>query len=440
MKRGLPPRRNKTSFPITSSGTENLQELDSIIKSLKGAEVFILTNKTKKVSLENSKLVEINSGYEMGLAVRVERNKKLGFAFTTLNDLNELEKAVRWAYERAEKVARVSEEVPWWKGFPRSRCSQPPGLYSSTLENLSLDELYKIAKEFESSIPTTFSVDSWMEVSVQEWCIANTEGTHYCEKITEGSTMISVSKKVEGRLTKSIWDVEINHAKLPNPSKLLEEVLPDAEKLSLRPKRVKGEYTILLDPRAVHELLDFLMDAFSAQEVVTGHSPIKLGEKMFSEKLNVVDNPSLPGGPDSHGCDHEGVTSQPLDLINDGVVKGLLGDLKWGYKVGFTGRGFRNSYTSFPSSSYTNLTVLAGNGAEGDVRVLGLTGLHTASPETGYMSVVLSPAFMNDEHVEATVSGNLYEFLGDKLQGVGRLGRWVGSIFTPPISFAARLD
>ncbi len=414
--------------------------LDSIVSKLKDAELFLVINKSKKVSIENSKLVELNSGYEMGIAVRVERNKKLGFAFATVSGLEHLEEAVQWAYERAERVAKASEEVPWWKGFPKSKCSQPPGLYSSVLENYSVEELYNLAKDFVSSIPEEFSVDSWIEVSVQEWCLANTEGTQYCERVTEGSSMVSVSKKIDGRLTKSVWDLETSHAKLPRPEEVLKGLLPDAERLTLKPKRIKGEYTVLLDPRAVYELLDFLMDAFSAQEVIAGHSPIKVNEKMFSEKLNVVDNPSLPGGPDSHGCDHEGIKAKPLDLISDGVVKALLGDLRWGYKVGFVGRGFRSSYASPPSSSYTNLTVLGGEGAEGDVRVLGLTGLHTASPETGYMSVVLSPAFMNDEHVEATMSGNLYEFLNEKLEGVGRLGRWVASVFTPPISVRARLD
>ena len=416
------------------------ETLDSVVKNLKDAEVFLVVNKSKKASIENSKLVELNSGYEMGIAVRVERDKRLGFAFTTVSGLERLEEAVRWAYERAERVAKTSEEVPWWKGFPKSKCSQPPGLYSSALEDFSVEELYGLAKDFASSIPEKFSVDSWIEVSVQEWCLANTEGTRYCERVTEGSSMVSVSKRVDGRLTKSVWDIETSHAKLPKPGDVFERLLPDAEKLSLNPKKVKGEYIILLDPRAVYEILDFLMDAFSAQEVVAGHSPIKVNEKMFSEKLNVVDNPSLPGGPDSHGCDHEGIKAKPLDLISDGVVKALLGDLRWGYKVGFVGRGFRNSYASPPSPSYTNLTVLGGEGAEGDIRVLGLTGLHTASPETGYMSVVLSPAFMNDEHVEATVSGNLYEFLNEKLEGIGRLGRWVGSVFTPSMSVRARLD
>lgn len=417
-----------------------MNDLDSIVRKLKDAEVFLLINSSKRASLENSKLIELTSGYEGGIAVRVTRDNKIGFAYTSIKDEKELDRAVKWAYERAEKLAEVSEEVPWWKGFPKSRCSQPPGLYSSSLANMSIDEIHEIAKSFENKIPQEYSVDSWMEVSVQKWCIANTEGTYYCEEISEGSTMISMSKRIDGRLTKSIWDIKSSHAKLPDPSELLEEMLPDAEKLSLKPKKIKGEFTLLLDPRAVYELMDFLMDAFSAQEVVTGHSPVKVGEKLFSEKLNVVDNPSLPGGPDSHGCDHEGVRAKPLELIDKGVVKGLLGDLKWGYKVNFVGRGFRGDYRLPPSPSYTNLTILGGEGAEGDVRVLGLTGLHTASFETGYMSVILSPAFMNDEHVEATLSGNLYEFLGDKLEGVGKLGRWVASVFTPPISLRARLD
>jgi PmbA protein len=280
-------------------------------------------------------------------------------------------------------------------------------------------------------------------LGISSWAIANTEGTAYSERVTEVSFSAALSRKEGGFMTKSVWDTISSHARVPKPEELLGKLIEEARMLKVRPKRINGERTVYLDPRAAYQLLDFLAEMFMADSVAKGESPLtnKLDEEVFSKMITLTDNPTLPGGPSSHGCDEEGVRGKPLPLIDHGKVSSYLADLYWGYKLGINGgRGFRPDPFSPPSPSYTNLTLHSGNAKPEGIVVTGLTGLHTASAETGYLSVVLSPAFEDGEHVEATLSANALDLFNELLLGVGSDGRWVSSVFTPGILVKAKLS
>ncbi|ALU12294.1 hypothetical protein EYM_02175 [Ignicoccus islandicus DSM 13165] len=416
-----------------------LEEIDSAIKGLENAEVFIYIEKNNNIEIEDNKLVGVKGGVVGAVSVRVERNKRLGIASSTIGT-KDLKEIITSLYEEAIKISNLAQEIPWWEGFPSSKCQKVAGIYSPSLENVGIGELEDIAKGIE--FKEGYSLSSSISVGSTYWAIANTEGTAFEERSTQASMTVSVSKKEGGYTSKSVWDVFTSHAKLPEPSEVTSKLFEEAAALRIRPKRIEGEKELFFDPRASAELLDFLIEMFMADEVAKGHSPLasSLGKKAFSEKLSVDDHPRLSGGPSSHGCDHEGVRSEPLTLIEKGVVKGFLADLMWGYKLGIEkGRGFREDPFSKPSPTYTNLIVRAGNASEEGVKVLGLTGLHTASPETGYMSVVLSPAFYEGEHVEAVLSANVLDLLNEGLLDTGKEGRWVGSIYTPGLLLRARL-
>jgi len=405
------------------------------MKKLEDAEVYLSWSKSKSVEVEDGKISSVTSGESMALAVRVVRNKRIGFAYATTT-LENLERNVEELYKRAESLAKVSPEVPWWEGFPSSECKKIRGLFSEEIASKDLEFMLSLMKDTLRLIPKDVYFSSSFEISENLWFIANTEGTGYEERSTNVDLGIALARKEGGYMTKTLWDETSSHSKIPVPEELIEGMMDDVKKLKVKPRRVRGEKIVYFDPRAASQLLDFIAEMFSAEAIAKGESPLsgKLDEKVFSKHISMTDNPALPGGPASHGCDEEGVRTSPLTLVEEGTVKGLLTDLYWGYKLGTKGgRGFRPTPYSPPSPDYTNLTLHTGNAKEEGVRVLGLTGLHTASPETGYMSVILSPAFEDGEHVEATLSINVLELLGERVEGLGSRGRWVSSIFTPGI-------
>lgn len=89
----------------------------------------------------------------------------------------------------------------------------------------------------------------------------------------------------------------------------------------------------------------------------------KLGQKVASEKLTLVDQGNIPGQWGSLGIDDEGILTRKNILIENGILKGYLVDRVTGKKLGMepTGSARRESYRYMPTTRMTNTFVLPGN-------------------------------------------------------------------------------
>jgi Predicted Zn-dependent proteases and their inactivated homologs len=88
----------------------------------------------------------------------------------------------------------------------------------------------------------------------------------------------------------------------------------------------------------------------------------RLGEKVASDKVTLVDDGSIPGLYGSAGIDDEGHPTQKNVLIENGVLKGYLCDRLGGCKLNMksTGSGRRQSYAFAPASRMSNTYLAAG--------------------------------------------------------------------------------
>jgi TldD protein len=88
----------------------------------------------------------------------------------------------------------------------------------------------------------------------------------------------------------------------------------------------------------------------------------RIGERVASKGVTVVDDGTLPGRRGSLNLDDEGVPSQNTVLIEDGILKGYLQDSHNArlMKTKSTGNGRRESYAALPMPRMTNTYMLAG--------------------------------------------------------------------------------
>ena len=97
---------------------------------------------------------------------------------------------------------------------------------------------------------------------------------------------------------------------------------------SRQPKPIEpGVYPVLLEPQAVSDLVSFLTNAFDARTAEEGRSAFsakdgktRIGEAMFSEKLNLYSDPMHPELPATPATD-EGIPATRLSLIKAGVIE-----------------------------------------------------------------------------------------------------------------------
>jgi PmbA protein len=83
---------------------------------------------------------------------------------------------------------------------------------------------------------------------------------------------------------------------------------------------------IILEPRVARSLVDNIFDAVSGDAIYRGESFLagKLGQKIATEKLTVIDDSTIPGLLGSSPFDDEGVPSRRTVVIEDGVLKSWL--------------------------------------------------------------------------------------------------------------------
>jgi predicted Zn-dependent protease len=89
-----------------------------------------------------------------------------------------------------------------------------------------------------------------------------------------------------------------------------------------------GRWDVILEPPAVADAVFYLaLYSFNAQAFLEGRSPIRgrLGEQVCGENITLVDDSLDPRGI-RRGFDFEGVPRQRVELITDGIAKGLVHD------------------------------------------------------------------------------------------------------------------
>ena len=91
-----------------------------------------------------------------------------------------------------------------------------------------------------------------------------------------------------------------------------------------------GRLPVILAPEASFLLLLPLWAGLTGDAVEKGTSPLigKLGEEILSEKLTVVDDPLRAGDPSARPFDDEGIPCRKRTLVEAGVLKDYLLDLR----------------------------------------------------------------------------------------------------------------
>jgi len=96
-----------------------------------------------------------------------------------------------------------------------------------------------------------------------------------------------------------------------------------------------GNYPVILEPQAVSDVIGFLTAAFDARTAEEGRSAFsakdgktRLGETMFSERLNLYSDPMHAELPASPATD-EGIPAARLSLVRNGVIENFRYNRFW---------------------------------------------------------------------------------------------------------------
>lgn len=405
-----------------------LKHLDSIADS---GEIFFQKGISTSLDIKGTRPDLFMENAFKGYGVRVLVGKKEGFVYA-----NQLTKGL---LEEAVRGARASDEDPYC-GFPEPTSYHVvKGCYDEDVEHLDPDSISDKIQELTAPChdiggkPTTGGI-SW---SVSRTEIANTKGLFGEDLSTYISCHLSAVAREDPTQSGFFYDssrtLNMDFAKVGEAAARLA-----VDSLKACPIESQTA-SVTFRPHAVSELLEgTLLPAFSADNVQRSRSILadRIGERIFSESLQIDDVGNLEGGLMSSPMDGEGTPTQKTSLIEDGVLKGYIYDTYTATKgeVRTTGNADRGGYSAPPSIHPSNVTIKAKGDISGAGLVVnGLIGAHTSNPVTGDFSLEARNAFINGKPVKkAILAGNVYEIL-ERITGFGTDVIQVSSIITPSI-------
>ena len=123
-------------------------------------------------------------------------------------------------------------------------------------------------------------------------------------------------------------------------------------------KPATARLPVVYDPRVASSLLGHLTGAILGPSIARKTSFLKdrLGERIFPAGINIIDDPHRRRGFRSKPFDAEGLANQRRALVEDGVLKSWILDLRSARQLGLVSTGNASRGTSSPPSpAPTNL-------------------------------------------------------------------------------------
>ncbi len=133
-----------------------------------------------------------------------------------------------------------------------------------------------------------------------------------------------------------------------------------------------GSFTVVMSSQAggtmIHEAVGHGLEADLVQKGLSVYKD-KLGQKVASELITVIDDGSIDGYNGSFTVDDEGVSAQRKVLIDKGYLVGYMYDRLTAIKEGrqSTGNGRRQSYAHIPIVRMTNTYIASGRDNPEDI-------------------------------------------------------------------------
>jgi PmbA protein len=416
------------------------------------AECTIAEGDEFSVTVRMREVESLKEAGSRGAGIRVLAGKRTGSSHTS--DLSR--EGIRQMVRAALDIARITNEDPH-AGLPEpeelGRLAADLRLYDDAIARMQTE--WKIAQA-RSAEEVALSADPRIQNSegasfdsyLGGRVFANSRGFVGAYRVSSCGLSVSPVAKQNGSMERDYWHTAARAAAgLESP----EQVGRRAAERTLRrlnPRKILTQKApVIFEPRTARALLGDLFDAVHGSSIYRQASFLtgKLGEKIASEELTVIDDPTMPGLFGSRPFDDEGVATRRTMVIDRGVLKSYLLNTYSARKLGLktTGnasRGVAGNAGIGPGNFFIQAGSVAPEkmiaGLRNGLYVTELIGT-TANTVTGdYSSGAAGLWIENGELAypvsEITIAGDLKQMLMD----VGQVGsdlEFRGSIAAPTI-------
>ena len=312
--------------------TQPEQVLELARRRAAEAEVFWAEAEETPVQFEANRLKMLQTRHTRGVALRVIKDGRIGFASTTRPD--DAAALVDLAVELAAFGAEAKFTMPPAAATPDVPVFDPatPEVPIQTMVDLGRALIAGVLDAAPDVI-----CEAEVHRTVQRVRILNSAGADFAEQASHFSVGIG-GQRVRG--TDMLWvgDEASSCSPILDAAPLVATTRLQLERARENVPVRTAELPVIFTPYGVASALLYpLTLAFSGRNVLQGASPLveSLGARVYDPRLTVVDDPLQPLRPASRRFDDEGVPSRRVTLVEQGVVRAFLYDLQ---TAGLAGR------------------------------------------------------------------------------------------------------
>lgn len=411
-------------------------------------EIYFTSSESETIKVFKGEVDTYSNSQNMGISFRTKVDGKMGYSYTESLE----EEDILPLIERAISNGKIIENLDVIETYGEKKEYEKIDSFSASLENISVQEKIDFLLKAEK---TALEMDN--RIKSVNYCMMGSGKGENIIKNSKGLDLYHKGNSIYAYLAVVVQDGESikNDAAYivakdfseMDPVKLATEAVSKAlKKLNSISIESKG-YDIIIENDTFADLLGSMSGIFSAEAVQKGVSKFKgkLDEIVANPLVTITDNPHLKGGYGSAPFDAEGVPTRPKNLIENGVLKTYIHNLKTSKKDGVesTGNAAKGGYKGTMGISTFNLYLEKGensfdtllNKIQNGILITGFSGLHSGLNSISGDFSLATEGFLIENGVvtkplnQITAAGNFFEllknieFIGDDLKfnlsGVG---------------------
>lgn len=448
---------------MNNAGVNLAAVAENILKLSKkydcNAQVTMIQSDARDISLRSGEIERLLTSVTISTGVRLFKGKKSTIIAFSGEDFNHMETKIKAAWQNFEYL---SDDEYKRLLTPAEFEGSPPvkdlDLTDNGYDSLDLKQIKKALQRIEAAalafsnkiLPSEMAEFSGSRSQIHLFTSAGVNKSYTKTSYLFSYTAVA-EDKAAGLKERDYWSEKKRHfAALPSMENIgrIGEIAAEKAVKRLGGKKIKsGERKVVFSRRTAGSLLDLLGDAIDGEEIVIKSSFLvdRLGEKLFPDIINIIDDPFIQAYPGSYPFDGEGMNGKTKVIIEKGK---LLTYLHNSYSAGKLSMNLTanasNSISAPPHIKVGNFYLQSGQGSLDDlvrdmkagvlVDELFVSGINSV---TGDFSFGCSGFLVENGETtrpvkEITIAGNLLD-LFQNVVAIADDNLWKNSITSPSI-------
>jgi PmbA protein len=423
----------------------------ALARGAQQAEAFCEAGAALQVELESNRIANTGANQGRGSALRVVADGRVGFAYFTRPD--QLEAAIEQALAQARHAPAKGYSLP-----SAGRPQPLAGRWDDRIAALEVADAIGLARDLlagaREGAPEATLAGGGVSLEQGHVAIASSQGVAAWDRWTQVSCGASLVLADGERSVSASESRDAHRLALDARAVALEAAETVTSLVGPRPAQA-GRLDVVFRPEAVGELVvDLAIAAAMGDEARRGKTvwSERLGQSVAARGLNLRDDSTVPGAVGGAPFDDEGLpTTQPLSILDDGVLRNFLYDSWDAHEHGAasTCSAVRGGFKSRPGAGAHHLVLSSPASRPVDALVAGVDdgylvesvlGAHTANATTGDFSVTapnvwrIRKGAVEGPASEIALGGNLPDLLL-RVDGVATEGKSMDGLRVPALRF-----